>query len=201
MVRIRIRVRVRVRVRVRRTVATTSMPCETVTSIVAGSTPCSRLLTSSPLGVSVKSKPRPTPECSIGSPNSEKRLDASPSSDDVVSTDWSEAAAVGVETISFSGGEPFVHPKIIPLLEHAFSLAQNSKKEKLPEVHLKYAMYLEDEGRFNEAEGEFLKAEFRLNLRNTGLNATSADADELFDSWDDDGGGSLSATQVIPITD
>ncbi|HJK93627.1 MAG TPA: radical SAM protein [Polyangiaceae bacterium LLY-WYZ-15_(1-7)] len=41
--------------------------------------------------------------------------------------DWckqvmSEAAAVGVETISFSGGEPFVHPKIIPLLEHAFSL-------------------------------------------------------------------------------
>ncbi len=41
--------------------------------------------------------------------------------------DWcklvmSEAAAVGVETISFSGGEPFVHPKILDLLEHAFSL-------------------------------------------------------------------------------
>ena len=62
--------------------ATTSMPCETVTSIVAGSTPCSRLLTSSPLGVSVKSKPRPTPECSIGSPNSEKSDDASPSSEE-----------------------------------------------------------------------------------------------------------------------
>ena len=43
--------------------------------------------------------------------------------------------------------------------EHAFSLAQNSKKEKLPEVHLKYAMYLEDEGRFEEAEKEFIKAD------------------------------------------
>jgi intraflagellar transport protein 172 len=43
--------------------------------------------------------------------------------------------------------------------EHAFSLAQNSKKEKLPEVHLKYAMYLEDEGRFDEAEKEFIKAD------------------------------------------
>ena len=40
--------------------------------------------------------------------------------------------------------------------EHAFALAQNSKREKLPEVHLKYAMYLEDEGRFAEAEKEFL---------------------------------------------
>ena len=34
----------------------------------------------------------------------------------------SEAAAVGVQYISFSGGEPFVHPKILELLEHAFSL-------------------------------------------------------------------------------
>ncbi len=33
-----------------------------------------------------------------------------------------EAARVGVETISFSGGEPFVHPKILDLLQHAFSL-------------------------------------------------------------------------------
>ncbi len=31
-----------------------------------------------------------------------------------------EAAAVGVETVSFSGGEPFVHPAIYELLEHAF---------------------------------------------------------------------------------
>jgi MoaA/NifB/PqqE/SkfB family radical SAM enzyme len=33
-----------------------------------------------------------------------------------------EAAQVGVQFISFSGGEPFVHPKILELLEHAFSL-------------------------------------------------------------------------------
>jgi MoaA/NifB/PqqE/SkfB family radical SAM enzyme len=34
----------------------------------------------------------------------------------------SEAVRVGVEYLSFSGGEPFVHPQIIALLEHAFSL-------------------------------------------------------------------------------
>ncbi len=33
-----------------------------------------------------------------------------------------EAAELGVETISFSGGEPFVHPAIWRILEHAFSL-------------------------------------------------------------------------------
>lgn len=33
-----------------------------------------------------------------------------------------EAALVGVETLSFSGGEPFVHPAIYELLEYAFSL-------------------------------------------------------------------------------
>ena len=43
--------------------------------------------------------------------------------------------------------------------DHAFSLAHATKKEKLPEVHLKYAMYLEDEGRFEEAEKEFVKAD------------------------------------------
>jgi intraflagellar transport protein 172 len=31
-------------------------------------------------------------------------------------------------------------------------------KEKIPEITLKFAMYLEDEGRFQEAEQEFLKA-------------------------------------------
>jgi len=43
--------------------------------------------------------------------------------------------------------------------EHAFALSHASRKEKLPEVHLKYAMYLEDEGRFDEAEKEFIKAD------------------------------------------
>jgi len=33
-----------------------------------------------------------------------------------------EAHAIGIETVSFSGGEPFVHPAIEELLAHAFSL-------------------------------------------------------------------------------
>lgn len=41
---------------------------------------------------------------------------------------------------------------------HAFQLAQVVAKAKLPDVHLKYAMFLEDSGRFQEAEGEFLNA-------------------------------------------
>ena len=47
-----------------------------------------------------------------------------------------------------------------------------------------------------KGKGEFIKAEFRLNLRNTGLAATSAQADELFDSWDDDRGGSLDLKEL-----
>ena len=44
--------------------------------------------------------------------------------------------------------------------DHAFDLAHNSRlTQKLLEVHLKYAMFLEDEGRFKEAEDEFIKAE------------------------------------------
>jgi len=31
-------------------------------------------------------------------------------------------------------------------------------KNKLPEIHLKHAMYMEDEGRFAEAEREFIQA-------------------------------------------
>ena len=42
--------------------------------------------------------------------------------------------------------------------EHAFGLARNSLKSKLPEVHLKHALFLEDEERFAEAEAEFMKA-------------------------------------------
>ncbi len=41
--------------------------------------------------------------------------------------------------------------------EFAFDLAKSTAKDKLPEIHAKYAMYLEDEGRFTEAEQEFLK--------------------------------------------
>jgi intraflagellar transport protein 172 len=42
--------------------------------------------------------------------------------------------------------------------EEAFKLAENHAKYKLPEVHLKYALHLEDENRFKEAEEEFIKA-------------------------------------------
>ena len=37
-------------------------------------------------------------------------------------------------------------------------MANNHAKYKLPEVHLKYALHLEDENRFKEAEEEFIKA-------------------------------------------
>lgn len=42
--------------------------------------------------------------------------------------------------------------------DEAFRLANNHAKYKLPEVHLKYALFLEDESRFKEAEEEFIKA-------------------------------------------
>lgn len=42
--------------------------------------------------------------------------------------------------------------------EFAFELARTSMKNKMPEIHLKYAMFLEDEGKFKEAEAEFVKA-------------------------------------------
>ncbi|CAC5423828.1 IFT172 [Mytilus coruscus] len=42
--------------------------------------------------------------------------------------------------------------------EFAFELARLAMKNKLPDIHLKYAMYLEDEGKFQEAEDEFIKA-------------------------------------------
>ena len=38
-------------------------------------------------------------------------------------------------------------------------MAKNTAKDKLPEIHTKYAMYLEDEGRFREAEVEFIRAQ------------------------------------------
>eukprot|EP01135_Chromosphaera_perkinsii_P005322 Nk52_evm3s343 gene=Nk52_evmTU3s343 len=43
--------------------------------------------------------------------------------------------------------------------EFSFELAKTAMSGKIPEVHLKYAMFLEDEGRFKEAEDEFVKAD------------------------------------------
>ncbi|KAL4649200.1 hypothetical protein GN956_G7681 [Arapaima gigas] len=42
--------------------------------------------------------------------------------------------------------------------DFAFDLARLSMKDRIPYVHLKHAMYLEDEGKFLEAETEFIKA-------------------------------------------
>tara|TARA_B110000305_G_scaffold154900_1_gene171578 strand:+ start:168 stop:704 length:537 start_codon:yes stop_codon:yes gene_type:complete len=42
--------------------------------------------------------------------------------------------------------------------DHAFELANEALSSKVPEVHLKYALFLEDEERFREAEAEFIAA-------------------------------------------
>ena len=42
--------------------------------------------------------------------------------------------------------------------EFAFDLSRTAMKSKLPDIHLKYAMFLEDEGKFSEAEKEFIQA-------------------------------------------
>jgi hypothetical protein len=56
-------------------------------------------------------------------------------------------------------GEAVVdHATELQAFNHAFQLAQLAAKQKLPDVHLKYAMFLEDCGRFQEAEGEFVAA-------------------------------------------
>ena len=42
--------------------------------------------------------------------------------------------------------------------EDAFALAEAHARYKLPDVHLKKALHLEDDNRFKEAEEEFIKA-------------------------------------------
>ncbi|XP_043931402.1 intraflagellar transport protein 172 homolog isoform X2 [Protopterus annectens] len=42
--------------------------------------------------------------------------------------------------------------------DFAFELARLAMKHKMADIHLKHAMFLEDEGKFQEAEGEFIKA-------------------------------------------
>lgn len=42
--------------------------------------------------------------------------------------------------------------------DFAFELARLSLKQKIPEIHLKKAIFLEDEGKFSEAETEFIKS-------------------------------------------
>jgi intraflagellar transport protein 172 len=45
-----------------------------------------------------------------------------------------------------------------PKFEFAFDLARTAMKSKMPDIHYKYAMALEDDGKFEEAEKEFVKA-------------------------------------------
>ena len=47
-----------------------------------------------------------------------------------------------------------------------------------------------------KGRGEVLRAEFRLNLRRSGINATSAESDALFDSWD----GAMRACMYMSCT-
>jgi intraflagellar transport protein 172 len=42
--------------------------------------------------------------------------------------------------------------------DHAFELARSSLQRKLPEIHLKHALFLEDEEKYAEAEDEFVNA-------------------------------------------
>ena len=44
--------------------------------------------------------------------------------------------------------------------------------------------------------GEFIKADLRVNLRSLGLNVTGQQADEIFDSWDADRGGTLDSKEL-----
>ena len=42
--------------------------------------------------------------------------------------------------------------------DFAFELARTAMKQKQPEIHYKYAMALEDEGKYIEAEHQFIKS-------------------------------------------
>ncbi|XP_063612068.1 intraflagellar transport protein 172 homolog [Penaeus indicus] len=42
--------------------------------------------------------------------------------------------------------------------EFAFELARTAMKQKVPDIHYKYAMALEDDGKYGEAESEFIQA-------------------------------------------
>lgn len=53
--------------------------------------------------------------------------------------------------------------------EFAFDLARSCPAEKVAEVHNKYAMFLEDEGKLSEAEEQFIKVLFRFTASSNSL--------------------------------
>ena len=90
------------------------------------------------------------------------------------------------------------------LLREATDL-EKSFKDKKPSVQIQLGLMLLASDEIvkkilkdwdKRGKGEFAKAEFRLNLREFGLNASSADADSLFDSWDEDKGGVLDLKEL-----
>ena len=52
----------------------------------------------------------------------------------------------------------FDHSLCCSAFEFAFSIARIALRSKLPDIHLKRALYFEDEGKFDEAEEEFVSA-------------------------------------------
>ena len=61
------------------------------------------------------------------------------------------------------GGGGGITCHVLPLslcsaFEFAFSIAKIALRSKVPDIHLKRALYLEDEGKFEEAEGDFVSA-------------------------------------------
>lgn len=50
------------------------------------------------------------------------------------------------------------------IFEFAFALAKACPPEKLADVHNKYAMFLEDEGKLQEAEEHFIKVGFGATI-------------------------------------
>jgi hypothetical protein len=88
------------------------------------------------------------------------------------------------------------------LIAHAASLRAEAdevlSKRPVPGLNVQLGLKMQDKDLDTvtkqwvyKGKGELLKGEFRLHLRTVGLDVSSADADALFSTWDDDGGGSL----------
>lgn len=65
-------------------------------------------------------------------------------------TDWLIKAGLVDAAIDFVANQD--------KFDQAFTLAENHARYKLPDLYLKYALHLEEEGRFKEAEEFFIKA-------------------------------------------
>ena len=51
-----------------------------------------------------------------------------------------------------------VHLVLFSVFDFAYDLANMAMKDKLPAIYLKHAMYLEDEGKYADAEAKFIQA-------------------------------------------